>query len=98
MTIQKPDPVLDFDRLRATAVESVPFPFLIVPGFVETAWKDGIARDFPEVTKAGSFPLPSLRYGPAFAALIEALTGREMTRIIADKFAIDLDDRPTMTT
>ncbi|HTW35152.1 MAG TPA: 2OG-Fe(II) oxygenase [Rhizomicrobium sp.] len=95
---QAPQELLDLDRLKATPVADVPFPFLIVPNFIRTAAKPRIAADFPEVTKAGSFPLPSLDYGPAFDALIDSLTSPEMTRIVEEKFGIDLAGRPTMAT
>jgi SM-20-related protein len=98
MTRPSQNSAVDFDRLVSTAVEAVPFPFVIVPQFVRAEAKTGIAQDFPEVTKAGSFPLPSLHYGPAFAALISALTGPDMTAIVEQKFGIDLRGRPTMTT
>ncbi len=98
MTLPLQNSAVDFDRLHSAAVEPVPFPFVIVPHFVRAEAKTGITQDFPEVTKAGSFPLPSLHYGPAFAALIGALTGPKMTEIVEQKFGIDLQDRPTMTT
>ncbi|HUO93861.1 MAG TPA: 2OG-Fe(II) oxygenase [Rhizomicrobium sp.] len=93
-----PKDVLDFDRLRAAPVADVPFPFLTVTHVIRGATKRAITEDFPEVSKAGSFPLPSLDYGPAFEALIAALTGPEMTQIIEEKFGIDLKGRPTMAT
>jgi SM-20-related protein len=93
-----PQDVLDFDRLRAAPVTDVPFPFLIVTNLIRGAAKSAIAADFPEVMKAGSFPLPSLDYGPAFEDLIEALTGRDMTEIMEEKFGIALRGRPTMAT
>ena len=95
---QAPQELLDLDRLKATPVADVPFPFLIVPGFVRAAATPRIAADFPEVAKAGSFPLPSLDYGPAFEALIDSLTSPAMTRIVEEKFGIDLSGRPTMAT
>ncbi len=90
--------MLDLDRLLSTPVESVPFPFLIVPSFIRDAARPAIAADFPAVAFPGSFPLPSLRYGPAFGALVDALRSKEMTAIIGDKFGIDLTGRPTMAT
>ena len=93
-----PKDVLDFDRLKATAVTDVPFPFLAVTQFIRGAARGAIAEDFPEVTKAGSFPLPSLEYGPAFEDLIDALTSPEMTGIMEEKFGIELQGRPTMAT
>ena len=95
---QAPQELLDLDRLETTPVTDVPFPFLIVPNFIRAAAKPRIAADFPEVAKAGSFPLPSLDYGPAFEALVDSLTSPEMTRIVGEKFGIDLSGRPTMAT
>jgi SM-20-related protein len=93
-----PRALLDLDRLSATTVEQVPFPFLIVPNFVRSSARDAVLADFPEVRQAGSFPLPSLAYGPAFRALIDALTSSEMAGIVEEKFGIDLSNRPTMAT
>jgi SM-20-related protein len=93
-----PEEILDLDRLKATPATDVPFPFLIVTNFVRPNARPAIAADFPDVTKAGSFPLPSLDYGPAFEAMIDSLTGPEMTRIVEKKFGIDLSGRPTMAT
>jgi len=95
---QAPRELLDLDRLKAAPVADVPFPFLIVPNFIRDAAKPAITADFPEVTKAGSFPLPSLDYGPAFERLMDALTSPEMARIVEEKFGIDLSGRPTMAT
>ena len=48
--------MLDLERLQATPVADVPFPFLIVPNFIRRSARASlIAADFPQVTKAGSF-------------------------------------------
>jgi len=46
----------------------------------------------------GSLPLPSLTYGPVFDQFMNEIRGPEMTAIIAEKFNIDLSDRPTTIT
>ncbi|HWU24815.1 MAG TPA: 2OG-Fe(II) oxygenase [Rhizomicrobium sp.] len=89
---------MDFDRLMATPVVTVPYPFLIVPQFIAPASRHAIAQDFPQVGGAGSYPLPSLDFGPAFAALIGQLCGAQMTKIVEQKFQIDLSGRPVMAT
>lgn len=94
----EPHEIVDLDRLLAVPVDTAPFPHLIVPNFILAQAKPAVAADFPEVALPGSFPLPSLGFGPAFAALIHALSGARMTRIIEDKFGIDLKGRPTMVT
>jgi SM-20-related protein len=50
------------------------------------------------VTHAGSFPLPTLKYGPAFAAFMDAIRGPEFTNVVSQKLGIDLAGRPTMIT
>jgi SM-20-related protein len=90
--------VVDFAALRAAEAVQEPFPYLIVPRFVRGNAQSGIEEDFPQILHRGSFPLASLRYGSRFAALIEALTGAEMTQIVEQKFAIDLAARPTTAT
>lgn len=98
MSDKRPDALLDMDRLAAAPVERVPYPFFMVTHLIRPEVKPAIAADFPAVEQAGSFPLPSLQYGPAFAELMRALTGPEMTRLIERKFGIDLAGRPTMAT
>ncbi|HKD21516.1 MAG TPA: 2OG-Fe(II) oxygenase [Rhizomicrobium sp.] len=98
MTKVSPREVLDLEKLAAAQVEPVPFPFLIVPNFVRATARTAALADFPEVHQAGSFPLPSLSYGPSFSALVDALMSADMARLVEDKFGIDLSGRPTMAT
>ena len=90
--------VLDLDRLGATPLEQDPFDFVVVEGFVTAAALPPILADFPRVPGAGSFPVECLDYGPAFSALVAALTGPALATAVARKFAVDLDGRPTMLT
>ncbi len=89
---------IDVDAVRAAALEREPFPYLMVPGFVRSEAIADIEADFPAVEHPGSFPLPTLSYGPAFARFMDAIRGPEFTRAVADKFGIDLSRRPTMIT
>lgn len=89
---------LDYDRLRQTPLTTQPFPFMIVPGFVKAGALAAIHADYPKIAKPGSFPVSTLRPGPAFAAVVAELEGPEMRRAIAEKFGIDLQGRPTMVT
>ncbi|HEX4158410.1 MAG TPA: 2OG-Fe(II) oxygenase [Rhizomicrobium sp.] len=90
--------MLDFARLDAARVTTEPFAFTIVPGFVAPDFRTAIETDYPRIDRPGSFPLPSLSYGCAFAQMIEELTGPSMRAIVARKFDIDLDSRPVMVT
>jgi SM-20-related protein len=88
----------DIDAFDKVALATEPFPYVIVPGFIPPRAMAAIDPDFPAVAKVGSFPLPSLKYGPAFGAMIDALCGPEFTAAVARKFGIDLRGRPTMVT
>ena len=44
------------------------------------------------------FPLPTLKYGPAFAQFMTAIQGPEFTRAVERKLGVDLKGRPTMVT
>jgi len=89
---------LDMEALERARVQTQPFPFLIVPGFVRSAALPAIGRDFPAIEHAGSFPLSSLSYGPAFAAFTGDLQSAQVTAIVARKLGMELASAPTMVT
>ncbi len=89
---------IDIEAFRDTALSREPFPYAIVPGFVRRKAMEAIQRDFPDVPLPGSFPLPTVTYGKAFAAFMDAIRGEAFTDAVEKKFAIDLSQRPTMIT
>lgn len=89
---------IHLDALRAAPVVREPFPYLIVPNFVNADLVEAIEADFPKVELPGSLPLASLNYGPNFTRFIGEVRSAEMTDIMAKKFNIDLANRPTMIT
>lgn len=89
---------INIDALRDAPVTQEPFPYLIVPGFVRDDALEKIEADYPQVDMPGSFPLPTLDYGPHFKKFMDELAGPEMTEIMAKKFNVDLKYRPTMAT
>jgi len=89
---------IDLDAFRATRLEREPYDHLVVSGFLRPDAMRIIGADYPEISKAGSYPLSELKFGPAFAALIEEMRTPEMEDAFADKFDIDLAGRPIMVT
>jgi SM-20-related protein len=89
---------IDVEALRNAPVARAPFPYLMVPNFVRPSAVAAINADFPQVTHPGSFPLPTLSYGPAFQNFMDAIRGPEFTSAVSDKLGIDLSTRPTMVT
>ena len=90
--------VLDLEAFRAAPLTREPFDYLILPGFIQPARLAAINADYPRIDRPGSFPLGEVRYGPAFAGLIDELRGERMRAAFAEKFGIDLAGRPTMVT
>ena len=60
---------IDLDAFDAVPLTREPFPFLMVPRFVKPEAMAAINADYPLVSHPGSFPLPTLKYGPAFSRL-----------------------------
>src|SRR5580698_4776919 len=89
---------LDLEAFAAAPLMREPFAFSMVPRFVKPDAMGPINSDYPLVAHPGSFPLPTLKYGPAFAAFIAALQGPDFTRAVEEKLGIDLTGRPTMVT
>src|ERR1041384_838836 len=89
---------IDLNAFEAAPVGREPFAFAMVPRFVRHEAMAAINADYPLVSHPGSFPLPTLKYGPAFKAFIDALQGPEFTRAVEKKLGVDLKGRPTMVT
>ena len=93
----KPLPI-DLDAFEAASVAQEPFAYAMVPGFVKRDAMPAINTDFPLVSHPGSFPLPTLKYGPAFATFMDAIQGPEFRAVVERKLGVDLTGRPTMVT
>ncbi len=89
---------IDLARFERTPLETDPFPYLIVPGFVPPAALPPLSADYPKVDRPGSFPVADVTYGPAFVEFLAEIRGPEMRDAFARKFGVDLTDRPTMVT
>lgn len=89
---------IDLEALRNATVATQPFPYLIVPHFVRATAQDAINADFPAVDHAGSFPLSTLKFGPAFRRFMDEIQSPEMSACVGAKFGIDLASAPTMVT
>lgn len=90
--------MLNFEQIRATAVKQQPFPYMVVENSLAEAAVDAVVADFPEIQFPGSVPVTEVEYGAGFASLMEQLEGPEFRQLIAEKFDVDLDAKPTMTT
>jgi hypothetical protein len=90
--------LLNIDAFQKTPLQTEPFEHLTVPGFVKKERIPDILADYPKVEKGGSYPLIALNYGPVFDRLCEELQGTLLRDAFAEKFDMDLSDRPTTLT
>lgn len=89
---------LKFNLLRSMAVEHSPFDYVVARDVISESVLKSINEDFPDITSPGSFPLETLKYGPALAKLNEALRSDEMTQLMSHYFKVDLNDKPMVMT
>ena len=90
--------LLDYAALRATPVADEPFPHVVVPHFVPPDALRAVVADLPPLGKRGSFPVTGVALGPVARSLMAELEGDALRAAIAEKFALDLADAPTMLT
>ena len=90
--------MFDLEAFVATPLQTDPYDFIVVPGFLKADALKAVNRDYPQIEQAGNFPVEDLSYGPAFEAMIAQLTGPTIRKAFAEKFGIDLSSYPTMMT
>jgi hypothetical protein len=90
--------VIDYDAIAKTEVTREPFEFFATLGVLSAVDLAAIRADFPDIRKPGIFPLSELSYGPAFACLIEDIRSQDLEDIMAEKYGVDLSDKPLMIT
>ncbi len=97
-TASAPVTMLKLNKLAEAEFHTEPYEYLVVDDFLRDEYKTAIVTDFPEIERHGSFPLSTLKYGPAFAQLSSELFSKEFAEVVGEKFAIDLAPYPTMLT
>ncbi len=90
--------MIDFDAIARAEARHEPFAFFAAPGVLSAVDLAAIRADFPPIRKPGIFPLSEISYGPAFARLVEDIRSRELEDIMAEKYGVDLSDKPLMIT
>jgi SM-20-related protein len=98
VAISAPAPVIDVAKVCAAKLQTEPYEYLVVSGFIRPEWTEKLITGYPEVPKGGSWPLPTVQHGADFAQLIAAMNGPEFRKAVEEKFALDLAGKPTMFT
>ena len=88
--------MLNLDRLAERAPTPKPFNHIEAEGLLPEEQRDALARDFPDPGKTGFFPVEDLKFGPAFAELLDDVRSAEFSRVVGEKLQRDLVSRPQM--
>lgn len=87
---------LNIDRLRAAKIETEPYDYVVVPGFLSPETVRRINASYPKIEKGGSYPIESLDESMAIRDVIAELDGAEFEAVIEEKFDVSLVGRPKM--
>lgn len=90
--------LIDLAAFRAAPLTRSPFRFTVVPGFLKSAALPAVRADFPDIRVPGLLPLSELSFGPGFGRLIEEIHGADVEAAFAERFDVDLSNRPMMIT
>ncbi len=89
---------LNYAAFAAAPIANDPFPHVVVEGFVQPEFLPAITGGLPKLSKGGSFPPSSVAMGKQARALFAEIEGPRFRELVAEKFALDLDDAPSMVT
>jgi SM-20-related protein len=87
---------LQLDKLRDSKLETSPYTYTIVPGFLTPETVARINATYPKIDKGGSYPIESLGTGMAIKDVIDELDSPAFEQLIAEKFDVELTGRPKM--
>ena len=90
--------ILDFEKLSATPLETDPYEHVVVEKFVRPEHFAKVSADFPELPGPGLHPPSAVELKGSFARMLEEFHGDRFRDIIAQKFGVDLKDKPLMAT
>ncbi len=87
---------LAMDKLKAAKIETSPYMYTIVPGFLPPETVSRINATYPKIEKGGSYPIESLDASMAIKEVIDELDGPLFEKTVAEKFAVDIAGKPKM--
>ena len=87
---------LNLEKLRSATIETEPFQYVLVSGFLDAASVAAINATYPNIERGGSYPVESLENTMAIKDVIAELDSPEFEAIIEEKFDVALEGRPKM--
>lgn len=91
--------MLNFESISKAEINSYYFPFFTVKDALSSKENhSSLISDFPPINKGGSFPLEAVSLGESIQRLVEELKSNKMRKILEQKFQVNLEDKPVVTT
>ncbi|WP_232629887.1 2OG-Fe(II) oxygenase [Methylobacterium sp. Leaf118] len=90
--------ILNVDAVRAAPVSRDPYTYFLGNGVLNESAIEEIRQDFPAIAKPGYLTVDEVALKGRFKALIDELESDEFSRLLGDKFGIDLVSCPRLTT
>ena len=91
--------MLNFESISNAEMNSNYFPFFTVKDVLSSKeFHSNLVSDFPSINKGGSFPLEAVILGESVQRLVEELESNKMRKILEQKFQVNLQDKPVVTT
>jgi SM-20-related protein len=86
--------MLDEKAIHAAELRRDPYDYVYVEQAIPLAFREKALADAPVIPDRGSYALPSLKYGPSFAACMQDLLSPRFRRLVEQKFDMDLSQCP----
>ncbi len=90
--------MINYDAINQAPLTKEPFTFFGADQIFDKTNAKALARGFPEIKSGGSFPLESSELGDSLKQLIEEINSDAFRSSMADKFSVDLKDKPIIIT
>ena len=87
---------LRLEQLAAAKIETEPYEYVVIPNFLSADSLKRINETYPPINQGGSFPIESLESTMVIKEVIDELDGPAFQKLIEEKFAVDLNERPKM--
>jgi SM-20-related protein len=87
---------LNLAKLLEAKVETSPYQYTIVPGFLSAQSIAKVNATYPDIKAGGSFPIESLDAGMTIKEVIDELDSPAFQQAIEKKFGVALTDKPKM--
>jgi SM-20-related protein len=90
--------ILDVDAVRAAPVAHDPYSYFLGRQVLRSEAIADLKRDFPAIAKPGYLTVDEVQLTGRFKDLIEELESDDFSRVLSEKFGIDLVSCPRLTT